>query len=295
MPGDDHQSTIARGAGSRLTAGIVESLRADPRARAILVHGDRAARAGARLARVAPVSAPDGARWALLGREADGAGVLLASYDPHRDAPARDDWASFRESGAHLDADDAELFGASVALGRWLHDSGWCPACGARADVAAAGWSRRCTGCGREIFPRTDPAVIVGVESEDGERILLGANAAWGGRMYSCFAGFVEAGESAEQTIARELAEEGGVEVARVRYVGSQAWPYPRSLMLGYLATAANEDSVRADGEEIVDVRWFTRDEVREGLAGRGPWGLPGRVSIANRLIREWCDAGRAE
>src|SRR5699024_5367722 len=123
-----------------------------------------------------------------------------------------------------------------VALGRWLRDARYCPGCGSLTTMAMSGWSKRCDACRREHFPRTDPAVIVAPMSADGERLLLGANAAWRGEMYSCFAGFVEAGESAETTVHRELAEETGVRLTDVRYLESQAWPYPRSLMLGFHA-----------------------------------------------------------
>jgi NAD+ diphosphatase len=130
--------------------------------------------------------------------------------------------------------------------------------------------------------------VIVAVESADGERILLGANANWGGRMYSCFAGFVEAGESLESTVHREIAEESGVALGDLRYVSSQPWPFPRSLMVGFRATAVDERAARADGEEIIDVRWFTRAEIASALAGDGPVGLPGPASIARALIVDW-------
>jgi NAD+ diphosphatase len=130
--------------------------------------------------------------------------------------------------------------------------------------------------------------VIVAVESEDGEKLLLGANANWHGRMYSCFAGFVEAGESLELTVHREIEEEAGVRLDSVRYVGSQPWPYPRSLMVGFRATASDERRARPDGEEIIDVRWFTRDEIGSALRGDGPVGLPGPASIARALIQGW-------
>jgi NAD+ diphosphatase len=142
--------------------------------------------------------------------------------------------------------------------------------------------------CGREHFPRTDPAVIVAVESADGERLLLGANANWGGRMYSCFAGFTEAGESLEATVHREIEEESGVRLSALRYVSSQPWPFPRSLMVGFRAVVEDESAARADGEEIIDVRWFTRAEIGSALAGDGPVGLPGPASIARALIVDW-------
>ncbi|WP_197517552.1 NAD(+) diphosphatase [Microbacterium karelineae] len=286
---------VALSADERMADGLMAALRGDARTRVLLVHGDRTPvvrdDAGAVLAPVAPPDVIGPASWAFLGRDADGSGVLLAALtDPPQEAPAGE-WASFRESGAALAPGEADLLATAVALGRWHVDAAHCPACGERAGLTTAGWVRRCDACRREHFPRTDPAVIVGITSADGERILLGANAAWGGRMYSCFAGFVEAGESAEQTVHREIAEEAGVRVRDIRYIASQAWPYPRSLMLGFHATAVDESEVRPDGEEIVDARWFTREEIARGLRGEGEFGFPGGVSVAHRLIRAWHDA----
>ena len=163
-----------------------------------------------------------------------------------------------------------------------------CPACGAATELEQAGWSRHCPACGRVHFPRTDPAVIVAVTDADGERLLLGSNAAWPQGRYSCFAGFAEAGESLESAVQREVEEEAGVPVADAVYQGSQPWPYPRSLMLGFRAVTADSDAARPDGEEIVDVRWFTRDEIAAALAGEGGITLPGPASIAHRLITQW-------
>ncbi|WP_136035436.1 NAD(+) diphosphatase, partial [Microbacterium sp. K35] len=193
-----------------------------------------------------------------------------------------------RDLGGRIDAGESEVLVGAVALAGWLRDAPFCPTCGGGTELRQAGWSRRCLVCGREHFPRTDPAVIVAVESADGERLLLGANANWGGRMYSCFAGFTEAGESLESTVHREIEEESGVRLSDVRYVSSQAWPFPRSLMVGFRAVVEDEAAARADGEEIIDVRWFTRDEIGSALAGEGPVGLPGPASIARALIVQW-------
>jgi NAD+ diphosphatase len=118
--------------------------------------------------------------------------------------------------------------------------------------------------------------------------LLLGSNALWGEDRFSCFAGFVEAGESLEATVAREIHEEAGVRVQGIRYHGSQAWPYPRSLMVGFHATAIDDAEAEADGAEIVQVRWFTRAEIGDALEGRSTFALPGTASIARSLIQSW-------
>ncbi|GGH33213.1 NAD(+) diphosphatase [Microbacterium album] len=282
-----------RRAEERDVPGLVESLRADDRTRVIAVRGDEAPRAADPADGVHalfPRDVPEGAEWGFLGRDESGAGILVAAFDPAEPEPfpAPDGWTPLRRVGGELPPDAAETFVAAVSLGRWLVGHRFCPVCGSAAVLKQAGWSRVCEGCGREHFPRTDPAVIVAVTNADRSRLLLGANAAWGGRMHSCFAGFVESGESLETAIHREILEEAGVRVGDLRYCGSQPWPYPRSLMLGFEATAVDEGEARADGTEILSVRWFTRDEIGEGLAGRGPIGLPGPVSIAHRLIRSW-------
>lgn len=278
----------------RTVTGLVDALRGDPGTRVLLVSGDRApvSRGHAALSFVAPDDVAADAEWAFLGRDSDGVALLLAAVGERGSEEIGSDGAAFREVGASLPPHEAELFVTAVALGRWLVEAAFCPGCGERTRTTMAGWARHCDGCGREHFPRTDPAVIVGITSADDERLLLGANAAWGGRMFSCFAGFIEAGESAEQTIHRELAEEAGVRVRDLRYIASQAWPYPRSLMLGFHVTAVDEDEARPDGEEIIETRWFTREEIGRALRGEGDVSLPGGVSVAHHLIRAWHDAG---
>ncbi|MFC4140348.1 MULTISPECIES: NAD(+) diphosphatase [unclassified Microbacterium] len=284
--------------------GIVDGLRAEPSTRVIVVHDRRARVADAALLRVSPADVVGARDWALLGRDPDGTPVLLAVVEdapvdtvaidavPADPAPvdaAR--WSAVRDAGGVLAGVEAELLIEAVAVADWLTGFRFCPACGAETELRQAGWSRHCPSCGREHFPRTDPAVIVAIESADGERLLLGANANWQGRMYSTFAGFLEAGESLETTVHREIFEEAGVRLQNVRYVSSQPWPYPRSLMLGFRATAVEEDAV-ADGAEIIDVRWLTRAEIATALQGEGPVGLPGPSSIARALIVDWYEEG---
>ena len=284
---------LDRAAEWRDDPGTIERLRTDPGTGVIVVR-DRRVPVGDGLI-VLPAGDPVLARtreWVLLGRRPDGTGLLLAIQDPDDDTDADGSWAphwsDLREALPVIGPSEAELVVAAIALAGWVRDAGFCSGCGEAAQLQQSGWSRLCLSCGREHFPRTDPAVIVAVQSADGERLLLGANAQWKGRMYSCFAGFVEAGESLEATVHRELFEEAGVRVRDLEYFSSQPWPFPRSLMIGFHAAVADETVAHGDGEEIVDVRWLTRAEIGSALAGEGPVGLPGAASIAHRLILDW-------
>ncbi|MGM7678256.1 NAD(+) diphosphatase [Microbacterium sp. A94] len=273
--------------------GILDSLRASDDAQVVVVREGRARVEDDALLTVAPSEVGE-AEWGLLGRREDGTIVLVAaaaSLTDSIDAAPAETWMGLRDIGGLLDAENTEMLVAAVTLASWLRDARFCTMCGSESELRQGGWSRRCAQCALDLFPRTDPAVIVAVESEDGERLLLGANANWHGRMYSCFAGFVEAGESLESTVHREIEEEAGVLLHSVRYISSQPWPYPRSLMIGFRATASEERDARADGEEIIDVRWFTREEIASALAGDGPVGLPGPASIARALIVDWYES----
>lgn len=286
---------VDRSADERVDDALLDRAAADPRTRVLVVRGDQTPleSGGLRVYREDEVPA-DGYR-AFLGRAPDGAAVLLAAFPADRDDPvdAPGGWGALRAIGGDLPADDSTTLVTAVALGRWLVDAPFCPACGTRTLERQAGWARHCPNCGREHFPRTDPAVIVAVtRSDDPDLLLLGSNALWGANRYSCFAGFAEAGESLEDAVVREVREEAGVTVRALHYRGSQGWPYPRSLMLGFTAEAELADEAEADGEEIADVRWFTRAEIGEGLAGRGELQLPGPASIARRLISGWYEEG---
>ncbi|PVE92244.1 NAD(+) diphosphatase [Microbacterium sp. TPD7012] len=282
--------SLDRAAELREEPDVLERLRDDPGTRVIVVREGRVRVVDSTLLRVQADAVGD-AIWALLGRDQDGTVLLLAVAPPENDAldTAPDEiWLGLRDLGGRIDRVESELLVEAIALAGWLRDAPFCPTCGGGTEVRQAGWSRRCLVCGRDHFPRNDPAVIVAVESRDGERLLLGANANWGGRMYSCFAGFTEAGESLEATVHREIEEESGVRLSSLRYISSQAWPFPRSLMIGFRAVVDDESAAVADGEEIVDVRWFTRSEIASALAGDGPVGLPGPASIARALIIDW-------
>ncbi len=211
-----------------------------------------------------------------------------ASADPEREPRVPVEGARFRDLrgvGALLSQADGSLLACARALVTWQSRHRFCGACGHPTVPHEAGHVRRCgdPACGLEHFPRTDPAIIVLVA--DGQRCLLGRKAFWPDGVYSTLAGFVEPGESLAEAVRREVLEESGIEVGDVRYHSSQPWPFPSSIMLGFHAVRAGGD-VRVDTTELADARWFHRDEVvdRETSGLR----LPGRVSIARRLIEDW-------
>ena len=194
--------------------------------------------------------------------------------------------AGLREAAALLNDRDAGLFTHAVALANWHASHTHCPRCGTPTVTVAAGHAQRCPADGSEHFPRIDPAVIMLVTDPD-DRCLLARNRRWPERRVSILAGFVEPGESAEQAVAREVEEETAIVVTQVRYVGSQPWPMPQSLMLGFRAEAAGELDLRVDEDEIAEAHWYSREELRGALAAQEIL-LPPPVSIAHRLIESW-------
>jgi NAD+ diphosphatase len=194
-------------------------------------------------------------------------------------------WANLRILGPSLSQEDASLLVHALALAEWHRGHRFCPRCGSRLDVAAAGHVLTCTGCGRQHFPRTDPAVIMLVT--DGEdRALLGRQPRWPEGRFSTLAGFVDPGESLEDAVRREVAEEVGVVVGRVTYLGNQPWPFPASLMVGFFAEALST-AISVDADEISEARWLTREEMR-AEAEAGTLLLPGAISISRTLIETW-------
>lgn len=196
--------------------------------------------------------------------------------------------ASLRRLGAVTQGAALEITVGALALTAWHRLEPHCPGCGARTRVAAGGHTRRCPVCGRVQFPRQDPAVIVAVTDPD-DRILLGRQASWDAGRMSVLAGFVDPGESLEQAVHREVFEESGVRLGDVRYVASQPWPFPRSLMVGFVARAGSAE-LAIDRDEIEDAAWFSRAELAEALDAQR-LVLPGQASIAHRLITDWQDA----
>jgi NAD+ diphosphatase len=197
---------------------------------------------------------------------------------------AVDAWSGLREVGADLGDLDAGLLVQAIGILEWHERNRFSPLSGAATIIERAGWSQRDPSTGAEIFPRTDPAVIMLVH-DGADRVVLGRQAVWPPGRFSILAGFVEPGESAEAAVAREVAEEVGLRVTDISYVGSQPWPFPQSLMLGFVARAEGGDTLVPDPTEIEEARWFTRDEL---IRGAGPAVLPPPVSIARHILDRW-------
>jgi NAD+ diphosphatase len=199
-------------------------------------------------------------------------------------------WRGLRDVGALLGDTDAGLLTTAVAALSWHDSARFCAVCGSPTRPVRAGWARACSGCGREEYPRTDPAIIVLVHDGNGH-VLLARQPVWPPERYSVLAGFVEAGESLEGCVVREVAEEAGVAVRAVRYLGSQPWPFPRSVMIGFAALAEPGAPLHPAEGEIEDARWVHRDEVRAAIeAGGAAPGLvlPFETSIARRMLEAW-------
>jgi NAD+ diphosphatase len=276
---------------------------ADPQTRVMVVHNGqaliRAEDDHAELVFVPTAEAPDGIQM-LLGEDTDGIVYFAVSADlpradlPRADLPSADASAdgtaarpvSLREAGVLLSDRDAGLFTHAVALANWHDTHTHCPQDGTPTVVEPGGHSTRCPADGSEHFPRTDPAVIMLVTDPD-DRALLARNVNWPGRRVSILAGFVDPGESAEHAVIREVHEETHITVTNVRYVGSQPWPMPRSLMLGFVADAAAGQDIAVDHDELAEAYWFSRDELITAIK-TGVIALPPSVSIARHIIESW-------
>ncbi|MFT3900721.1 MAG: NAD(+) diphosphatase [Gordonia sp. (in: high G+C Gram-positive bacteria)] len=294
------RSTIARGGELRGNRGVAHQ--AWPMAKVLLL--DRRGRFG--------VAEQGGLRWVggpevaadgppddavLLG--VDGEVFLWARRVDEVAEPLGD----ARSAGHHLSGDEAGLLVTALGLLNWNDTAEFSPTTGQPTRPEKFGWVRRDRSCGREEFPRTDPAIIT-VVHDGGDRILLGRQAMWPERWYSTLAGFVEPGESLEQCVIREVHEEVGITVTDPRYLGSQPWPFPRSLMIGFAALGDPDEPLEFLDGEIADAAWFTRDEVRAALAAKEwtdpdegddgpqvPLRVPGSVSIARSMIEAWAAA----
>ncbi|HSF65335.1 MAG TPA: NAD(+) diphosphatase [Paracoccaceae bacterium] len=220
------------------------------------------------------------------GAEAVQAGFYDPSEQRHPALPDDHAFAELRGAMLRLTPRDAELVATAKALLQWHRSHRFCSQCGAPSDMAQAGWQRRCPACGASHFPRTDPVVIMLVTR--GNRALIGRSPGWPEGMYSCLAGFVEPGETVEAAVRREVAEETGVRIGAVRYVASQPWPFPASLMLGCHGVA-EDDTITLDPAELDDALWISREEMLTVMAGAHPRIRPARRgAIAHALISAW-------
>ena len=294
-----------RDARTRMNEAALDAAWGEASARLLRVRGGLVAVERASNGAVKPalgaVSGPRPPAALYLGRRETGpVFALIESVAAHEAAAAaagdqsEDEhpiWQHPFEFSERLDRTERELVTAALALGNWHLSHSFSPRDGQPTAPARGGWERR-DAHGAEHFPRTDPAVIVLIEHEN--RLLLGSNVLWEAGRFSLLAGFVEAGESAEQAVVREVAEEAGILVDQVQYVASQPWPFPRSLMLGFRARLADgvlpADAV-PDPEEISELRWFTRAELRDPAPDLI---LPRGLSIARWLIDRWVDEGDA-
>ena len=271
-------------AGQRTDDAWLEETWRDARTRVLVLHGGRLVGPDVEGEPAVDWRAPDEVppgRRVLLG-EQDGVPHFAMLVDHVPDGTRADELRRFVQT---LPAEEAALVVHAVALGEWHRANRHCPRCGARLEVSDAGHLLVCSGCGRQQFPRTDPAVIM-VVTDDRDRCLLGRQERWPEGRYSTLAGFVEPGESLEQAVAREVFEEVGVEVGEVAYFGNQPWPFPASLMVGFFAKARTTE-IDVDGAEIHDARWFTREEMR-AQAEAGTLLLPSGISISRSLVETW-------
>jgi NAD+ diphosphatase len=248
--------------------------------------------------RLRPLLTPDGDRlmWHRRSAVEDGPTVFLgldADGIPHFAVACPAEGlegvpTDARMAGAILQGHEAAIVAQARSLLDWHQRHGFCAACGAPTRMAKAGYGRTCPACGAEHFPRVDPVVIMLAE-KDGH-VLIGRQPGFPAGFYSALAGFVEPGESLEEAVVRELFEEAGIRVHSVRYVASQPWPFPSSLMIGAIAQAKGFE-LRLDETEIEAARWVSRDECRAALRGEGDWRAPPPLAIAHLLLDRWANS----
>jgi NAD+ diphosphatase len=286
---------IDRDSLTREDAEALEQLRVSELARVLPIWNGTALLADPeRLRFVAPADIPDASLWVYLGRipqsdetEHAGAPIFAAVLeDDELAATLPGEWGNLRALGHRLSDRDAGLFTQALAMANWHATHRFSPRTGAATHAEKAGWVRIDPSDGSELYPRTDPAVIVAVTDAE-DRLLLGSNAMWESNRYSLLAGFVEPGESFESAVEREVLEESGLSVIDPVYLGSQPWPFPASVMVAFSARVdpESESVATPDGTEILDLRWFSRDELRAALPDLK---LPGRSSIARAAIEKW-------
>jgi NAD+ diphosphatase len=287
------RSTLDRAAHLRAEPDLLTRLGTDPTSLVVPIHAGQApvldGPDGPTLLLSTPVERPElvtsSSCTLFLGSDAEGRAYLAVSLETAPDLPEGARWAGLRDVGSLLDDTGAGILTASVALLAWHANHTRCARCGAATDVIQAGWVRHCPVCGAEHYPRTDPAVIMSIVSPDDE-ILLGRQASWPELRFSTLAGFVEPGESLEDAVRREVDEESGITVGEVSYRGSQPWPFPSSLMLGFRGEAIST-AITVDKVELAEARWWSREQLQADVLAKRLL-LPPGVSIARRLIEDW-------
>jgi NAD+ diphosphatase len=279
--------TIDRADRIRHDPALLAEAEADPRARLLVLHGlDPELDAADRLVWTR-LDAAAGERL-FLGYD-EGIPLFAAAPRHGQPLPGGRSPALF----AMLDrfhAEDAALYAAARSLVDWHGRHGYCAVCGTATAIFRAGWARRCPNCHAEHFPRVDPVVIM--LAELGDKVLLGRQPTWPRGRYSALAGFLEVGESIEEAVRREILEEAGVRVGAVRYVASQPWPFPSSLMIACIGDAESE-AITIDANELEDARWFSRDDVLRALARdpAAPFVAPPAYAIAHTLLTAWAES----
>lgn len=292
---------VDRGGDWRVAPGLMDRLWSKPETRIMLISQGKSPVRDSSLVLLSPDQVQPTRTPVYLGRTT----VAAAGTTAASDEPAGTDvvllmlkepsnqwwedgsveWMGLRAAATELSMRDAAIFVEAAAIANWHATHTHCPRCGSPTDVESGGWVRRCPLDNSEHFPRTDPAIIATVVDEQ-DRLLLGSSAQWSSNRFSTLAGFVEPGESLEAAVIREIGEEAGLTVHSPRYLGSQPWPFPASLMLGFTARADSAEAV-PDGVEISDLRWFTREELAEAV-GSGEVMIASGASIARSLIEHW-------
>jgi NAD+ diphosphatase len=259
----------------------------------VRIGDDGAARTILRTAQQVPADAPR--RFLGVARDEVYFTVTVEPDDGTR-------WQTLREVGPSADDLDAGLLVSAIALEQWHQRHTHCPLCGTPTVESQAGWTRTCPADDSEHFPRTDPAVIMLIH-DGGDLALLGRGPQWGAGRFSTLAGFVEPGESLESAVAREVHEEVGIAITDIRYLGSQPWPFPASLMLGFIARLEGDPAITLDPVEMAEAGWFTRQEISEARdwtdeelppdPERRLRAIPPRFSISRYLIDRWLAGDR--
>ena len=247
------------------------TLLAEENARAIVTDGERFAIDGTRLVRIeAHLECT-----LFLGRD-DGAPLFLAHGE-------HEEMLDFRGAAGVLEPDEVALLSYAKGMITWASRTRFCSACGTELEPRSAGYSRRCPSCELEVFPRLDPAVMILATNQD--RLLLARHQGRGSAFWSTLAGFVEPGETLEEAVARELLEETGLHVRSIRYFGSQGWPLPASLMIGF-EVETEDDAITIDPAEILEARWYTGDEIAAVTTSS-------KISLSGRMIGDWRTRGQ--